>query len=1559
VSAPEGSHIKSDPENQGGPENRQVGHNGRMTTLTVDRAQLTIDVGQLLAGSDLAAAGATWTIRVEADAGSLTAGDELVSTAEIDDGILDADGTATASAAVSPTGSFYLLEISGIGRWRFQVDTGDLPGPVSVAALARRFGPLRPLGPTPGAPGPPGPYYSRLYLAAPESPAPAAPTAWITPSTGAITRTGAWSTEPATPGDGETLWVSETRTTDTTSTVPAAAAWGDPFEAGGTGPPGRGIKGITDADDAITIDLTDGSTEGPFTLPAGRGIKNITQTDAATIVITLDDDSTVTVTLPAGRGIKSIAEAKDQLTITLTDDSTEGPFALPPGVAGRGIKSIAEANHALTITLTDDTTQGPFTLPAGPKGAPGAPGSLALTPAAWIDNAQNGVSSPFLATESSGPVGPDDLNDILSFSFRYTRSGNTGLFHSFMVTKAAIPELDGTASLAAILKLQAQGAGGDYFGIFFDTSEANRLTLRPDTNSISDINIVISNVTSGLTGRGIKSIAEANGQLTITLTDDTTQGPFTLPKPFSWLTGSAAPTDDQGSDGDFYLQVLGSEAAVIYEKSSGTWVKYTDATKVAANPAGTDGDTLTRLAVAGTNFQLPDVSGIAANTAAITAEAQARKTEDGKLAGRIDAADIKIAANKTAIDGVSVPDPSDTAPGNTPGSPSAGTSAEWSRADHDHGITAGGATFEPTQANLYPAVSPMIEAETASATVNPILGSDDDSNHLIKLGVAREIIGTDWGNLAVGHTFRPGNVVPRTGRWYGCIKAHAKGGTGPDNDPANWIVLTSWAGQWKAGWYDPGEEVLDGGDIWKTTVAVVNTDPAPSHADNTKWLRLTGGGGGGGGTGQRTLLDTASGTGTVEVQVTRSEWTTAFPAAPWRAGEVIQFVVEAVTTSAREYDGLIRVTPGDDAYDFVNDNQDSYSAGLYVSGNSKAAAVRSYFVVTDVPAAGTQSVIAARLSGDAGGTATVNVYAVRSGSPDAFRPSQAALYPFVAPMAAAKAGIAVTPDPVRSEIGIGLDLTPALLHPVERQTWAAGRNVELVHQDTDNRTVINADAPDPAAPRIRAIDSRDLRNVQPPYSYNQISRGFELTSDRTHTLNQLLTIHGRDNNRPGFANDTNNGRRNSNGKQFSNQTAGTTDRKIDIAIEVQMANERSYGADEKLRVDVRAYGRAKAKSSDADGVIQWTETFSFVGGFQDAFNLSFELEYSANPRVGEHDGYRVDITHISGSAEVTGSVVNAVKETFTLPALGSIPRQTFSLHESRHLSTLADWIPPTLKTTAASRIITWTIGTPNNSGRNGPDESDKADVQDPVWQFGSDDQNALDKPWMVCPQDLSRLKLSIQGGGHAGGGDLYLCTRVEGLELKVLGSASAAAAWTIDWQGPTLSGQEFYVIDLAGGGPGPPVVATWDANPTTPRINNVVDGIEHTARLQAGINYTPGTASVFTIQDSELVKAAKAGLLDALHIDSGGVIDSARLSVLPRPLPFGEANVAHAVGPMFLRGSRTGHATTKVYARMWYDQTGVHIRLAGDQKPITGEQSVYCSGVEVAYLKYQDEGAIW
>ncbi len=36
-----------------------------------------------------------------------------------------------------------------------------------------------------------------------------------------------------------------------------------------------------------------------------------------------------------------------------------------------------------------------------------------------------------------------------------------------------------------------------------------------------------------------------------------------------------------------------------------------------------------------------------------------------------------------------VPEPSDTAPGNTPGSPSAGTSTEISRADHDHGITPG------------------------------------------------------------------------------------------------------------------------------------------------------------------------------------------------------------------------------------------------------------------------------------------------------------------------------------------------------------------------------------------------------------------------------------------------------------------------------------------------------------------------------------------------------------------------------------------------------------------------------------------------------------------------------------------------------------------------------------------------------------------------------------------------------------------------------------------------------------------------------------------------------
>lgn len=49
-----------------------------------------------------------------------------------------------------------------------------------------------------------------------------------------------------------------------------------------------------------------------------------------------------------------------------------------------------------------------------------------------------------------------------------------------------------------------------------------------------------------------------------------------------------------------------------------------------------------------------------------------------------------IEANKEQIDDLAAPpEPSDTAPGNTPGSPSAGVSEKYARADHDHGIEPG------------------------------------------------------------------------------------------------------------------------------------------------------------------------------------------------------------------------------------------------------------------------------------------------------------------------------------------------------------------------------------------------------------------------------------------------------------------------------------------------------------------------------------------------------------------------------------------------------------------------------------------------------------------------------------------------------------------------------------------------------------------------------------------------------------------------------------------------------------------------------------------------------
>lgn len=95
-----------------------------------------------------------------------------------------------------------------------------------------------------------------------------------------------------------------------------------------------------------------------------------------------------------------------------------------------------------------------------------------------------------------------------------------------------------------------------------------------------------------------------------------------------------------------------------------------------------------------------------------------------------------------------------------------------------------------------------------------------------------------WAGIANNTTVAVGTLVHHGGATFACITQHAKGATGPDGDPTNWIILTNWGGTWSNKWYPPGVFVAHAGNPYVSLQAVVQNDPQPNANNNTKWLRL-------------------------------------------------------------------------------------------------------------------------------------------------------------------------------------------------------------------------------------------------------------------------------------------------------------------------------------------------------------------------------------------------------------------------------------------------------------------------------------------------------------------------------------------------------------------------------------------------------------------------------------------------------------------------------------------------------------------------------------------------
>ena len=121
-------------------------------------------------------------------------------------------------------------------------------------------------------------------------------------------------------------------------------------------------------------------------------------------------------------------------------------------------------------------------------------------------------------------------------------------------------------------------------------------------------------------------------------------------------TESRDPTPSDGSDDDFWINVRADEGAEILEKIEGVWLRLTNATKVGANPAGTDGAALTRIAIAGTNYNLPSGASV---SFLIPADPSNRWSNDDTSVGNL--AWIRRTDIDTALSAVSSPSAGDLA----------------------------------------------------------------------------------------------------------------------------------------------------------------------------------------------------------------------------------------------------------------------------------------------------------------------------------------------------------------------------------------------------------------------------------------------------------------------------------------------------------------------------------------------------------------------------------------------------------------------------------------------------------------------------------------------------------------------------------------------------------------------------------------------------------------------------------------------------------------------------------------------------------------------------------
>ena len=96
----------------------------------------------------------------------------------------------------------------------------------------------------------------------------------------------------------------------------------------------------------------------------------------------------------------------------------------------------------------------------------------------------------------------------------------------------------------------------------------------------------------------------------------------------------------------------------------------------------------------------------------------------------------------------------------------------------------------------------------------------------------------DWSEIPAGTPIAIGKVVEHGGLYFAARVAHNRGGSGPDGDDTNWILLSNWGGTWTDKWWPRGTIVSRGGYPYVATAVVRAGSPAPNATTNVLWLLL-------------------------------------------------------------------------------------------------------------------------------------------------------------------------------------------------------------------------------------------------------------------------------------------------------------------------------------------------------------------------------------------------------------------------------------------------------------------------------------------------------------------------------------------------------------------------------------------------------------------------------------------------------------------------------------------------------------------------------------------------